>query len=43
VLLHAAVTKPAVTSTAAMLTWRPVKFVSSDSPLTRLRLGQMRI
>jgi hypothetical protein len=27
VLLHAAVTKLAVTSTAAMLTWRPVKFV----------------
>jgi hypothetical protein len=27
VLLHAAVTKLAVTSTAATLTWRPVKFV----------------
>jgi len=27
VLLHAAVTKLAVTSMAATLTWRPVKFV----------------
>jgi hypothetical protein len=27
VLLHAAVTKPTVTSTAATLTWRPAKLV----------------
>jgi hypothetical protein len=36
VLLHAAVAKLAVTSTAATLRWCPVKFVSSDFPLISL-------
>jgi hypothetical protein len=37
VLVHAAVTTLAVTSTAPALTWRPVKLVSSDFPFSSLQ------
>jgi hypothetical protein len=39
VLLHTAVTRLAVTSTAAALTWRPVKFVFHLTSLSSLCAG----